>query len=107
MMAKHTWNATKMSLPRKKSIHEKIDGPPNARGRNWDAKYGDTSSSIVYKKIVDTRTTCTTYNNHHLERIPSSVSEFTQEEKGPVAIMEEIIQLFLDLLQVTGGELAP
>jgi hypothetical protein len=57
--------------------------------------------------FVDDMTTGATDDDHHLEPIPSSVSEFTQEEKGLVARMEEIIQFFLDLLQVTGGDLAP
>jgi hypothetical protein len=51
MMGKHTWNATKMFLSRKKSSHEKIEGPPNARGINWDVKYGNTSNRILYIKV--------------------------------------------------------
>jgi hypothetical protein len=56
---------------------------------------------------VDDTTTGATYDNHHLEPIPASVSELTQEEEVLVAIMEEIIQFFLDLLQATGGFFAP
>jgi hypothetical protein len=56
---------------------------------------------------VDDTTTGTSYDNHHLKPIPSSVSEFTQEEEGIVAIMEEIIQFFINLRQETGGDLAP
>jgi hypothetical protein len=43
-----------------------------------------------------------TDDNHNLEPIPSSVRGLTQEEDSLVARMEEIIQFFLDLLQVTG-----
>jgi hypothetical protein len=56
---------------------------------------------------VDDTTTGATYDNHHLEPIPSSVSDLTQEEECIVTRMEEIIQFFLDLLQATGGDLAP
>jgi hypothetical protein len=51
MMAKHTWNASKMFLSRNKSSHEKIEGPPNTLGRNWDIKYGDTSNCIIHSKV--------------------------------------------------------
>jgi hypothetical protein len=57
--------------------------------------------------FVDDTTTGATDDNRHLKPIPSSVSEFTQEEEGIVARLEEIIQFFLDLLQVTGGDLVP
>jgi hypothetical protein len=57
--------------------------------------------------FVDDTTTGATYDNHNIEPIPYSVSELTQEEEGLVARMEEIIRFFLDMLQVTGGDLAP
>jgi hypothetical protein len=41
--------------------------------------------------FVDDTTTGAIYDNHRLEPIPSSASEFTQEEEGLVARMEEII----------------
>jgi hypothetical protein len=56
---------------------------------------------------VDDTTTGATDDNHNIEPIPSSVRGLTQEEDSLVAQMEDIIQLFLDLLQVTGGDLAP
>jgi hypothetical protein len=68
---------------------------------------GKTTEKRPGESFVDNMNTGATDNNHHLEPIPSSVSEFTQEEKGLVTRMEEIIQFFLDLLQVTGGGLAP
>jgi hypothetical protein len=61
-----------------------------------------TSASFVY----DT-TTCATDDNHNLEPIPSTVRGLTQEEDSLVARMEVIIQSFLDLLQVMGGDLSP
>jgi hypothetical protein len=56
---------------------------------------------------VDDTTTRTTDDNHNLEPIPSAVRGLTQEEDSLVAQMEVIIQFFLDLLQVMGGDLAP
>jgi hypothetical protein len=56
---------------------------------------------------VDDTTTGATDDNHNLEPIPSSVSGLTQEEESLVARMEDIIKFFLNLLQVTGGDLAP
>jgi hypothetical protein len=51
VIGKHTRNATKMFLSINKSSNEKIEGPPNACGRNWDVKYGDTSNRILYIKV--------------------------------------------------------
>jgi hypothetical protein len=56
---------------------------------------------------VDDTTTGATDDDHNLEPIPSTVRGLTQEEDSLVAHMEVIIQFFLDLLQVTGGDLAP
>jgi hypothetical protein len=44
-----------------------------------DGKMTDTCTG---ESFVDYTTTCTIYNNHHLEPIPTSISEFTQEEEG-------------------------
>jgi hypothetical protein len=68
-------------------------------GTTTDTSHGDS--------LVDDTTTGATYDNHNLEPIPSSVRGLTQEEESLVAQMEDIIQFFLDLLQVTGGDLAP
>jgi hypothetical protein len=57
--------------------------------------------------FVDDTTTGTTDDNHNLEPIPSTVRGLTQEEDRLVARMEVIIQFFLDLLHVIGGDLAP
>jgi hypothetical protein len=56
---------------------------------------------------VDDTTTGATDDNHNLDPISSTVRGITQEEDSLVARMEVIIQFFLDLLQVTGGDLAP
>jgi hypothetical protein len=57
--------------------------------------------------FVDDTTTGATDDNHNLDPIPSTVRGLAQEEDSLVARMEVIIHFFLDLLQVTGGDLAP
>jgi hypothetical protein len=56
---------------------------------------------------MDETTTGATYNNHNLDPIPASIRGLIQEEESLVARMEVIIQFFLDILQVTGDDLAP
>jgi hypothetical protein len=68
---------------------------------------GTTTDTHPGDLLVDDTTTGATDDNHNLEQIPSSVGGLTQEEESLVARMEDIIQFFLDLLQVTGGDLAP
>jgi hypothetical protein len=68
---------------------------------------GTTTDTRPGDSFVDDTTTGATDDNHNLEPIPSSVRALTQEEDSLVARMEDIIQFFLDLLQVTDGDLAP
>jgi hypothetical protein len=68
---------------------------------------GTTTDTRPEDSLVDDTTTCATDDNHNLETIASSVPGLTQEEESLVARMEDIIKFFLDLLQVTGGDLAP
>jgi hypothetical protein len=68
---------------------------------------GTTTDTNPGDSLADDTTTGATYDNHNLEPIPSSVRGLTQEDESLVARMEDIIQFFLDLLQVTGGDLAP
>jgi hypothetical protein len=56
---------------------------------------------------VDDTTTGVTDDNQNLDSIPSTVRGLTQEEDSLVARIEVVIQFFLDLLQGTGGDLAP
>jgi hypothetical protein len=56
---------------------------------------------------VDDTTTKTTHDDPELEPIPASQAELTMSKEALIAKMEEIIHFFLDLLQVTGGDLAP
>jgi hypothetical protein len=68
---------------------------------------GTTTDTYPGDSFMNDTTTGATDDNHDLEQIPSSVLGLTQEEESLVARMEDIIQFFLDLLQVTGGDLAP
>jgi hypothetical protein len=42
-----------------------------------------------------------------MDPVPVEVSDLTQSEEELIGQMQTIIQFFLDLLQVTGGDLAP
>jgi hypothetical protein len=68
---------------------------------------GITTDTHPGDSFVDDTTTGATDDNHILEPIPSTVWGLTQKEDILVARMEVIIQFFLDLLQVTGGDLVP
>jgi hypothetical protein len=68
---------------------------------------GITTDTRPGDSLVDDTNTGATYDNHNLAPIPSTVRGLTQEEDSLVARMEVIIQFFLGLLQVTGGDLAP
>jgi hypothetical protein len=68
---------------------------------------GTTTDTHPGDSFVDDTTTGATDDNHNLKPIPSSVCGITQEEENLVARMEDIIQFFLNLLKVTGGDLAP
>jgi hypothetical protein len=73
-----------------------------------DASYKITTDKLLYgDSFVDDTTTGATYDNHNLDPISSTVRGLTEEEDSLVARMEVIIQFFLHLLQVTGGDLAP
>jgi hypothetical protein len=57
--------------------------------------------------FVDDTTTGTTNDDSELEPVSHVKSNLTSSEEMLIAKMEEIIQFFIDLLQVTGGDLAP
>jgi hypothetical protein len=56
--------------------------------------------------FIDDTTTGATTDDCNMEPTDKDVKELTDEEEKLAARMEHIIQLFLDLLQVTDGELA-
>jgi hypothetical protein len=66
----------------------------------------NTTSPHPFNSFEDDMTTCTTDDDHHPEPISCLVSDLTPEEESLVARMEEIIQFFIDLLQVTGCDLS-
>jgi hypothetical protein len=68
---------------------------------------GRTTDTHPGESFVDDTTTGSTDDNHNLDPISSTVREIKEEEDSLVARMEEIIQFFLDVLQVTGGNLVP
>jgi hypothetical protein len=57
--------------------------------------------------FVDNTMTGTTNDDPGLEPVSTDQAELTTSEETRIANMEEIIQFFLDLLQVTGGDLEP
>jgi hypothetical protein len=57
--------------------------------------------------FVDNTTTGTTNDDPELEPVSYDIAELTTSEETLIAKMEEIIHFFLDLLQVTGGDLTP
>jgi hypothetical protein len=57
--------------------------------------------------FVEDTMTGSTNHDPELEPVSYDISELTSSEETLIAKMEEIIQLFLDLLQVTGGDLSP
>jgi hypothetical protein len=57
--------------------------------------------------LVDDTTGGVTDDDVDMEPVPASVTNLTDGEEALVGRMEDIIQFFLDLLQVTGGDLTP
>jgi hypothetical protein len=57
--------------------------------------------------FVDDTTTGTTNGDTTMEPVPVEEEALTWSEEELIAKMQDIIQFFLDVLQVTGGDLAP
>jgi hypothetical protein len=66
-----------------------------------------TTSMQPGDSFVDDTKTVMTHDDVMKELVPIEKEELTSEEDAMVKRMEEIIQFFLDLLQVTCGDLAP
>jgi hypothetical protein len=56
--------------------------------------------------FVDDTTTGVTNDDTTMDPVPVEVLDLTQIEEELIGQMQNIIKLFLDLLQVTGGDLA-
>jgi hypothetical protein len=57
--------------------------------------------------FVEDTTTGVTNDDTRMDPVPVEVLDLTQSEEELIGQMKNIIQFFLDLLQVTGGDLAP
>jgi hypothetical protein len=57
--------------------------------------------------FLDVTTTGVTNDDTKMEPVDVQVTELTLSEEDLIRKMQRIIQFFLDLLQVTGGDLAP
>jgi hypothetical protein len=57
--------------------------------------------------FIDDTTCGVTNDNMIMEAAPAEVKELTQSEEDLVEKIQTIIQIFLHLLQVNGGDLAP
>jgi hypothetical protein len=57
--------------------------------------------------FVEDTATGSTNDDPELELVSHHIPELTTSKETLIAKMEEMIQLFLDLLQITGGDLAP
>jgi hypothetical protein len=68
---------------------------------------GDEEHIWWSDSFVEDTTTGTTNDDPELEPVSSDIVEITSSEQRLIAKMEENMQFFLDLLQVTGGDLAP
>jgi hypothetical protein len=66
-----------------------------------------TISTRPGDSFVDDTTTSTTDDDVPKYPVPIDEKELTSDEEALVKRMEDIIQFFLDLLQVAGGDLAP
>jgi hypothetical protein len=68
---------------------------------------GDEEHIRPGDSFVDDTATGTTNDDSEFEPVSHVISDLKSSEETLIAKMEEIIQFFLDLLQVTGGYLAP
>jgi hypothetical protein len=69
--------------------------------------YGKDDHVHPDDSFVDDTTTGVTNDNTTMDPVPVEVKDMMQSEEGLSGKMKTIIQLFLDLLQVTDGDLAP
>jgi hypothetical protein len=65
------------------------------------------TSTISADLFVDYTATGVTSNYTNREPVPIEETELTADKEDLVEQMQVIIQFFLDLLQVTGGDIAP
>jgi hypothetical protein len=68
---------------------------------------GEEEHIMPGDSFVEDTTAGTANDDSELEPVSYDISDLTSSEETLIAKMEEIIQFFLDLLQVTGGDFAP
>jgi hypothetical protein len=68
---------------------------------------GKEEHVIPGDSFVNNTTTGVMNNDTTMDPVPVEVIDLTQSEEDLIGQMQIIIQFFLDLLQVTGGDLAP
>jgi hypothetical protein len=68
---------------------------------------GEEEHVSRYDSFVDDTTAGVTNVDTIVEPVPLEVKELTQSEEDLIGQMQIIIQFFLNLLQVIGGEFAP
>jgi hypothetical protein len=69
--------------------------------------YKSKTSTRPGDSLVDGTTTGVTSDDTNRETLPMEETELTADEEDLVEQMHVVIQNFLDLLQVTGGDLTP
>jgi hypothetical protein len=65
------------------------------------------TSTRQWESFLDDTTMGVTYDDTNREPVPIEEKELTADKEELVEKMQVVIQFFLDLLQVTGGDLAP
>jgi hypothetical protein len=68
---------------------------------------GEEEHIMTGDSFIDDTTTGSISDESELEQVSHDISDLTSPEETIIAKMEEIIQFFLDLLQVVEGDLAP
>jgi hypothetical protein len=69
--------------------------------------YGDEEHVQPGDSFLDDTTTGVMNDDTTMDPVPVEVTDLTQSEDDLIGQMQTIIQFFLDLVQVTGGDLAP
>jgi hypothetical protein len=83
-----------------------------ARGEKFDCirlvSVDDVAEHVIPgDSFVEDTTTGVTNDDTTMDPVPVEVLDLTKSEEEIIGQIQNIIQFFLDLLQVTGGDLAP
>jgi hypothetical protein len=72
-----------------------------------DKSFNNKTSTRTGDSFVDDTTTGVASDDITREEVPIEEKDMTTDETELLEHMQVVIQFFLDLLQVTGGDLAP